>query len=104
MNEKLFPGAPGVSAVKFRVAGLVASCPHLIHTIFMLSWADFWRRFWPRPKATPQPPSHVGGRGIPNILGVCEDCGAVVVEGLHHPTPAGYLCQRCATSKRHPQP
>jgi hypothetical protein len=62
---------------------------------------EFLRRLWRRPKETPPLPGHVGGRGIPNLLGVCEDCGAVVVEGLHHPTSRGFLCQRCAASIRH---
>lgn len=59
-------------------------------------WSGLWRRLWGRAKQEPQPPSHVGGRGIPNLLGICEGCGAVVVEGWHEATPTGYLCQRCA--------
>jgi hypothetical protein len=63
---------------------------------------EFLRRLWRRAKKPPPQPGHVGGQGIPKILGVCDDCGAVVVEGLHHPTSTGWLCQRCATSGRHP--
>ncbi|MBM4287065.1 MAG: hypothetical protein FJ135_02750 [Deltaproteobacteria bacterium] len=64
----------------------------------------FWRqiqRLWQRSKATPQAPNHLGGRGVPNILGICESCGAIVVEGLHKVTPTGHLCQRCAGSHQH---
>lgn len=66
----------------------------------MKSWWELIRGMWRRTEAKPQPPSHLGGRDIPNILGVCQDCGAVVVEGLHKPTPNGFLCQRCAASGR----
>ncbi len=63
-------------------------------------WSDIWRRLRRRPKEEPQQPTHLGGRGIPNILGVCQACGAVVVEGLHQATPTGFLCQRCANASR----
>ena len=66
----------------------------------MLNWWRHIRRLWRRPKETPQPPNHLGGRGIPKILGICESCGAVVIEGLHQPTPTGFLCQRCASTSR----
>ena len=62
---------------------------------------QFLRRLWERPKKKAPPPSHLGGQGVPIILGVCEDCGAVVVEGLHRPTATGFICQRCAAGSRH---
>jgi|GEM_PF-2129144 len=55
------------------------------------------KRLWARLTGRPAPLApHLGGRGIPQIVGLCVHCGAVVVEGLHRKTPAGYLCQRCA--------
>jgi hypothetical protein len=30
------------------------------------------------------------------ILGVCQKCGAVVLEGWHREVENGFLCQRCA--------
>ncbi|WP_148231161.1 hypothetical protein [Desulfobacca acetoxidans] len=66
----------------------------------MLSW---WRKIWSRWRAREKAivaRSHLGGRDIPKILGICQECGAVVVEGLHQITPRGYLCQRCANSRR----
>ncbi len=39
------------------------------------------------------------GEEPPTILGVCQKCGAVVLEGWHHKGEDGYLCQRCAGKK-----
>jgi hypothetical protein len=61
---------------------------------------QFLRRLWPSTQVRPDLPSHVGGRGIPVILGVCEKCGAVVIEGLHQGTATGFICQRCAGGGR----
>jgi len=56
---------------------------------------DWWRRFLQKlgfhPKGLP-----VWGEGPPTILGVCANCGAVVLQGWHRETPSGLLCQRCA--------
>jgi hypothetical protein len=38
----------------------------------------------------------VWGQEPPTILGICSRCGAVVLQGWHHKTPEGFLCQRCA--------
>jgi len=38
----------------------------------------------------------VWGQEPPTILGICLHCGAVVLQGWHHETPEGLLCQRCA--------
>lgn len=55
----------------------------------------WWRRLvsqwlW-RKKGLP-----VWGEGPPKVLGVCRQCGALVMEGWHHKLPDGYLCRRCA--------
>ena len=36
------------------------------------------------------------GETPPTILGVCQRCGAVVLEGWHREGENGLLCQRCA--------
>jgi hypothetical protein len=62
----------------------------------MLSW---WRSAWERllreigwrPRGLP-----AWGEGPPTILGVCSNCGAVVLEGWHQETAQGLICQRCA--------
>ena len=36
------------------------------------------------------------GEKPPTILGVCQKCGAVVLEGWHREVENGFLCQRCA--------
>lgn len=69
----------------------------------MASWWEKIRQWWRRPRATPPPPSHLGGQGVPNLLGICQDCGAVVVEGLHQTTPTGFRCQRCANRRSRPE-
>ena len=46
------------------------------------------------PKGLP-----VWGEGPPTILGVCANCGAVVLQGWHRETPSGLLCQRCASKR-----
>lgn len=60
-----------------------------------------WSRLTGRAE-TPPPATHLGGRGVPKIVGICRQCGAVVVEGLHQKTPDGYLCQRCANRRDAP--
>ena len=66
----------------------------------MPNWWEIIRGWWRQPPAASRPASHLGGQGVPNILGICQDCGAVVVEGLHQAAPTGYLCQRCANRPR----
>ncbi|MGQ9689165.1 MAG: hypothetical protein ACUVXF_10320 [Desulfobaccales bacterium] len=39
------------------------------------------------------------GDNPPTILGVCRQCGAVVLEGWHRRVENGYLCRRCAGEK-----
>ncbi|MBW1916987.1 MAG: hypothetical protein JRI57_03045 [Deltaproteobacteria bacterium] len=56
----------------------------------------FWDRLISCFKRSPHPPTHLGGQNIPTILGICERCGAMVIQGLHQQTETGYLCQRCA--------
>jgi hypothetical protein len=55
----------------------------------------WWRRFRQRlglgPKGEP-----VWGPEAPTILGICAQCGAVVLKGWHRETPEGLLCLRCA--------
>ncbi len=58
-------------------------------------FTDFLRRMIRRTPYRP-PAAHVGGKGIPTIVGICEECGAVVVQGLDHRTAGGYRCRRCA--------
>jgi hypothetical protein len=55
----------------------------------------WWRRLLQRLGLTSggQP---VWGQGSPTILGICSQCGAVVLQGWHRQTPEGLLCQRCA--------
>jgi hypothetical protein len=60
---------------------------------------SFWRRLrqnlpWLRPGRP------TWGDKSPRILGICQQCGAVVLEGWHRKVENGYLCQRCA-GKRH---
>jgi hypothetical protein len=55
----------------------------------------WWRRLvnklpW-RKKGLP-----VWGEGSPKPLGVCRECGAMVMEGWHHQVEDGFLCRRCA--------
>jgi len=66
----------------------------------MQTWWQFLRRLWPGSKTGPQLPSHLGGQGIPKILGICENCGAVVIDGLHRATATGFICQRCAGGRK----
>ncbi len=47
---------------------------------------------WRRP-ARPRPP--VWGDQPPVILGICRQCGAVVLEGWQAPAADGLLCRRC---------
>lgn len=55
-------------------------------------WWRRLRRLWPWDRqGTP-----VWGEGPPKILGVCQKCGAVVLEGWHQKLKDGYLCRRCA--------
>ncbi|MDP3182625.1 MAG: hypothetical protein Q8M54_07380 [Desulfobaccales bacterium] len=58
----------------------------------------WWRRLflrWPwRRRGLP-----TWGAGPPTILGVCLECGAVVLDGWHRQVPEGLLCQRCAGKK-----
>lgn len=70
----------------------------IINTMIKEKISDWWRRLtkklpW-RKKGLP-----VWGEGSPNILGVCRECGAAVLEGWHRNVEDGYLCQRCAAQK-----
>jgi hypothetical protein len=40
----------------------------------------------------------VWGDGPPKVLGVCRQCGAMVMEGWHQKMADGFLCRRCASS------
>lgn len=60
----------------------------------------FRQWFFPPQGEPSDSATHLGGQGIPTILGVCERCGAVVVKGLHQRTVSGYLCQRCARNQQ----
>ncbi|MBW1992112.1 MAG: hypothetical protein JRI59_08365 [Deltaproteobacteria bacterium] len=56
-------------------------------------WRRLLDRLLGRKKGLP-----VWGEGSPKVLGVCRQCGAVVLEGWHHPVEDGLLCRRCAGS------
>jgi hypothetical protein len=38
----------------------------------------------------------VWGDEPPKVLGVCRQCGAMVMEGWHQKVEDGFLCRRCA--------
>jgi len=54
-------------------------------------WRRLLRRLGWRFKGLP-----TWGEGPPTILGVCANCGAVVLKDWHREIPGGLLCQRCA--------
>ncbi len=64
----------------------------------MRSW---WRRLRQKLPWGPKSPTAWGDRS-PKILGVCQECGAVVLEGWHRQVESGYVCQRCAGKKGNP--
>ncbi len=60
----------------------------------------WWRRLvkalpWSKPRLP------VWGEGPPKVLGVCRQCGAMVMEGWHAEAADGLVCQRCAHGLAH---
>jgi hypothetical protein len=56
---------------------------------------SLWRR-WCRKMPWGRTGQPTWGEKPPTILGVCQKCGAVVLEGWHQEVENGFLCQRCA--------
>ncbi len=60
-------------------------------TLLRVWWQRALQKLGLGPKGLP-----VWGSGSPTILGICSQCGAVVLQGWHQETPRGLVCQRRA--------